>query len=96
VVIDVDKEMEVEEIKTKPHKQLVVCQYSEGNTEEQCKEAARLLALPDLELGMYTLCVFTVHHADKFQTDVHWVFYLLTLFPNVHQVFYLTCENHIL
>ncbi|ELR22789.1 uncharacterized protein ACA1_149770 [Acanthamoeba castellanii str. Neff] len=42
--------MEVEEIKTKPHKQLVVCQYSEGNTEDQCKEAARLLALPNLEL----------------------------------------------
>jgi hypothetical protein len=80
VVIDVDKEMEVEEIKTKPHKQLVVCQYSEGNTEEQCKEAARLLALPDLELGMYTLCVFTVHHTDKFQTNAHWVFYLSTLF----------------
>jgi hypothetical protein len=34
-VIDVDKEMEVEEIK------LVVRQYSAGNTKEQCKEAAR-------------------------------------------------------
>ncbi|ELR16506.1 uncharacterized protein ACA1_146400 [Acanthamoeba castellanii str. Neff] len=43
--------MEAEEIKTKPHKQLVVCQYSTGNTKEQCKEAARLLALPNLELA---------------------------------------------
>jgi hypothetical protein len=81
VVIDLDKEMEVEEIKTKPHKQPVVCQYSKGNTKEQCKEAARLLALPDLELGMYTLCVFTVHHTDKFQTNAHQVFYLSTCFP---------------
>jgi hypothetical protein len=81
VVIDLDKEMEAEEIKTKPHKQPVVHQYSEGNTEEQHKEATRLLALPDLELGMYTLCVFTVHHTDKFQTNVHQVFYLLTCFP---------------
>ncbi|ELR13384.1 uncharacterized protein ACA1_243140, partial [Acanthamoeba castellanii str. Neff] len=42
--------MEAEEIKTKPHKQLVVHQYSTGNTKEQHKEATRLLALPNLEL----------------------------------------------
>jgi hypothetical protein len=67
----------------------VVRQYSAGNTEEQCKEAARLLALPDLELGMYTLCVFTVHCTDKFQTDAHWFFYLWTLFLMRIGFFYL-------